>query len=115
MTNQTIDNNVYEALKDTVGEDYIAEMVDAFLEEGPQLLAALKQGLASNDVDKFRRAAHSMKSNAATFGAVELTGLAKELEDFARANDLEGAVDKIEPVTNAYSVAERALKSLQNA
>jgi HPt (histidine-containing phosphotransfer) domain-containing protein len=45
--------------------------------------------LAAGDVDSFRRNAHSMKSNANTFGATELAALAKELESMARENNLD--------------------------
>ena len=65
-------------------------------------------------IQSFRRAAHSLKSNAATFGAMTLSLLAKELEEMARENKLESTMDKLEPVSVAFANAQKTLKELQN-
>jgi HPt (histidine-containing phosphotransfer) domain-containing protein len=114
MTDAMIDQEVYQALIEAVGEDFIEEMVEAFLEEGTQLVADLGKGLADRDIDLFRRAAHSLKSNAATFGAMKLSHLSEELEEMARQGQLEGATDKLAPISEAYADAEQALKELNN-
>ena len=44
------------------------------------MLAELKRALAADQAEPFRRAAHSLKSNANTFGALALGALARELE-----------------------------------
>jgi len=113
MTDTVIDLNVYHALIEVVGEDFMGEMVDAFLEEGAQLVTDLGKGLANHDIDLFRRAAHSMKSNAATFGATKLSDLSEELEEMARQGQLEGGAEKLEPISAAFSNAGHALKELK--
>lgn len=84
-----IDLNTFTNLKETVGADFIGEMIDTFLEDALTQIGQMKSGLAAQDVDLFRRAAHSLKSNAATFGATELAGLARELEMLGREKNLE--------------------------
>jgi HPt (histidine-containing phosphotransfer) domain-containing protein len=84
-----IDLNTFNSLKESTGADFIGELIDTFLEDAPNLIAQMHSALASSDADSFRRAAHSMKSNAATFGAMELSSLAKELESFGREKNLE--------------------------
>lgn len=84
-----IDLNTFTNLKETVGADFIGEMIDTFLEDAHVQIGQMKSGLAAQDVDLFRRAAHSLKSNAATFGATELAGLARELEMLGREKNLE--------------------------
>ena len=84
-----IDLNTFTNLKETVGADFIGEMIDTFLEDALTQIGQMKSGLAAQDVDLFRRAAHSLKSNAATFGATELAGLARELEVLGREKNLE--------------------------
>ena len=84
-----IDLNTITNLKETVGADFIGEMIDTFLEDALTQIGQMKSGLAAQDVDLFRRAAHSLKSNAATFGATELAGLARELEMLGREKNLE--------------------------
>ncbi|GAB4546189.1 MAG: hypothetical protein Fur002_21020 [Anaerolineales bacterium] len=84
-----IDLPAFNALKDSTGADFIGELVAAFLDDAPALLAQMRAALQTSNAEEFRRAAHSMKSNAATFGAMELSSMAKELEALARANNLD--------------------------
>jgi HPt (histidine-containing phosphotransfer) domain-containing protein len=114
MTDKVIDHTVFQTLVEAVGEDFVGEMVDAFLEEGRQIIADLNSAFADQNVDRFRRAAHSLKSTAATFGAMTLSALAKELEAMARENQIESAMDKLEPISVAFANAKKALKELQN-
>ena len=114
MTDSGIDREIFQGLREAVGEDFIGELVEAFLEEGAQFVAALEEGLADHDINLFRRAAHSLKSNAATFGAMKLSRLSKELEEVARQGQLEGVAEKLGPIFEAYSIAERELKELNN-
>ena len=76
----TIDRGTFKALQDTAGADFVVELVDAFREEAPLMLQAMRAALADGDAEKFRRTAHSLKSNANTFGATALAAIAKDLE-----------------------------------
>lgn len=114
MSEHLIDLVVYQGLKDAMGEDFMDEIMQAFFEEGSQFLADLRSTLESGDLEGFRRAAHSLKSTSATFGAMELTGLAKELEELARENYLIEAAGKLEPVSVAFYNAKKALEELKN-
>src|ERR1041385_692267 len=83
----TIDQATFEELKRMSGGDFINELIDAFLEDGPNMLNNIHLALDTKDIESFRRNAHSLKSNANTFGAVELASLAKELEFMAKENN----------------------------
>jgi len=76
----SIDAPTFEALKETTGEAFVRELVDMFLAEAPVMLEELRTCLAKEDAECFRRAAHSLKSNANTFGALTLGNLARDLE-----------------------------------
>lgn len=83
MPPPTIDNAVFAELQDTAGADFVAELVDTFLDEAPTMLAELRAAQSSPagpSADAFRRAAHSLKSNGQTFGALPLAELARALE-----------------------------------
>jgi histidine phosphotransfer protein HptB len=84
-----IDKATFEDLKQISGADFINELIDAFLEDAPKMIGEMETALAARNVESFRRNTHSLKSNANTFGATELGGLAKELEMMARENNLE--------------------------
>jgi histidine phosphotransfer protein HptB len=80
MTAPIIDAATFAELQASAGADFVKELVDTFREEAPTMLAELKRALAADQAEPFRRAAHSLKSNANTFGALALGALAKELE-----------------------------------
>lgn len=75
-----IDKAVFGELRATVGDDFVKELVQTFLDDAPALLAALHDANARGDAPAFRRAAHSLKSNGHTFGATSLAAQARDLE-----------------------------------
>jgi HPt (histidine-containing phosphotransfer) domain-containing protein len=79
-----IDAQIFRALQDSAGAEFVADLVDAFLDDAPRMLGTMRASLASGDADAFRRAAHSLKSNGLTFGAGALAAMARELELTAR-------------------------------
>lgn len=107
-----IDKKTFEALKQMTGADFIGELIDTFLADGPKLIDSMRSALVSSDAASFRRAAHSLKSNAATFGAQELAGLSKELEDLGRAGGLK-VEGRLETLEAAYRRAAAELRGLR--
>jgi HPt (histidine-containing phosphotransfer) domain-containing protein len=105
-----IDNKVFAELKENVGADFIGELIDTYLTDAPHMVADMHQALATGDADGFRRAAHSLKSNSATFGAMTLSALAKELEMMGKSGTLEGAPGKLTQLEAEYKKAEEELK-----
>jgi CheY-like chemotaxis protein len=108
-----IDQAVFGGLAAAMGEAFVAELIDTFVDDGRELLAALGRALDQRDLDAFRRAAHSLKSNGETLGATGLAALARELEARARAGSLAGADDRLGPLTAAYERAAHALGELR--
>lgn len=113
MTQPIIDMTAFENLKSMAGADFIGELIATFLDDAPQLIQQLRASLAANDADTFRRAAHSLKSNAASFGANELCALAKELELLGRENKLGDVGNRLGVMEEAYAVAASELKGMQ--
>ena len=111
MPQPLIDHTVFNVLKESVGDDFIGELVQAFLEESPLMLDEMRTAIAAEEVDGLRRAAHSLKSNANTFGATSLAELAKDLEFMARENNLNFG-DKLVALENTYAKAAEELKAL---
>lgn len=109
---ERIDRSVLDGLSETVGEDFMGELIDTFLEEAPRMIAEMEQALSAGDSDKFRRAAHSLKSNANTFGALDLAEKAKELEYMARENDLDIG-DRLQVLKGTYENDAEELKTLK--
>ena len=109
-----IDKTTFDELKEMSGDEFINELIDTFLEDAPNMIAEIKSGLATNNADIFRRAAHSMKSNAATFGASQLAALTKELEMLGKENKLHETGDKLKALDEAYASVRDELKGLKS-
>ena len=107
----TIDKKTFGALQEMAGADFVVELVHAFLEEAPVMLAALKSSLAAGDAEKFRRTAHSLKSNSKTFGADELAAIAKDLE-LSGLDAVRSRPDPLAAVGAEYERVAVALKEL---
>ena len=74
------------------------------------LAAALAQARQVGDADGFRRAAHSIKSNSQTFGALALGALARDLELQGLHADSARDEQAIVDLGHAYALAAAALK-----
>jgi HPt (histidine-containing phosphotransfer) domain-containing protein len=68
--------------------------------------------LAAKDAESFRRNAHSLKSNANTFGATELGLLAKELEFMGKENNLDVG-NRLEILSEAFEKAAQELQGMR--
>ena len=95
-----------------VGDDpsFLAEMIDTFLEEAPGLISDMQIAAASADVDSLRRAAHTLKSNSLTFGAVRLGDLSREIEERAAHSQIGDVGELIDLVVEEYPAVAAALK-----
>ena len=80
-----LDHATLERLRATMGAGFLDELLPTFLEDSQELVGTMRRALGEHDVDSFRRAAHSLKSNAASFGAMTLSTLAKDLEALAKS------------------------------
>jgi histidine phosphotransfer protein HptB len=114
MHEPVIDPGVYAELQDSAGAAFAAELVETFLEEAPGMLAELRSARADNHAERFRRAAHSLKSNSHTFGASRLGALARELELKGLDADPEGDLVALSALHAEYDRAAAALKDLCN-
>lgn len=108
-----IDEKVFGELKESVGADFIGDLIDTYVTDAPRMLEAMDQALSAGNAEEFRRAAHSLKSNSATFGAVTLAALAKEMEMIGKSGILEGAPGKLTQLSAEYSRVRVELERLR--
>ena len=103
-----IDRAVFAELQATAGADFVVELLQTFFEEAPRMIAELRTAQAAGAAEPFRRAAHSLKTNANTFGAVALGAKARELELGGLPADAHG----IDTLQALYRAATHALGEL---
>ena len=112
MTASVIDPATFAELQESAGADFVAELVGTFLEETPALLDELRSARDAADADRFRRAAHSIKSNSQTFGALALGLLARNIELRGLHADAAHDMQAIEALQASYAQAAVALKGM---
>jgi signal transduction histidine kinase/CheY-like chemotaxis protein/HPt (histidine-containing phosphotransfer) domain-containing protein/HAMP domain-containing protein len=106
-----LDTATFERLRQTMGAGF-DEILSTFVEDTQELLTTMRRALADKSVDAFRRAAHSLKSNAASFGAVTLSNQAKDLETLAKSGSLDGAAPRVERLAGECERVARALREV---
>jgi HPt (histidine-containing phosphotransfer) domain-containing protein len=108
---EPIDRAVVARLTESMGGDegFVAELIDQFAVDAPGLVAAARAGLEAGDAGEVYRAAHTLKSNAATFGANELVDRSRRLEQAAKEGSLDDGADRLAEIEDALDRAVAAL------
>jgi HPt (histidine-containing phosphotransfer) domain-containing protein len=110
---EIIDRKTLDALLDSLGGDmdFLKELVDAYLESTPELLAAMRSAATSGDTAALQRAAHSLKTGSANMGALRLAALCKQLEGISKSGAFDGLTEaRIDDVVATYNEVAAALR-----
>ena len=94
-------------LREAGAEQALYSIIDTFVRQAPDRLAALATAAISGTGDDIAKAAHVYRGAAATIGARELAGLLERVETTARAGEIEAARETFERVSPvAHDVTE---------
>jgi CheY-like chemotaxis protein/HPt (histidine-containing phosphotransfer) domain-containing protein len=108
----SLDDAALGNLRDLGGDEFLGEVIDAFLADAPGLIATLRSSLGERNADELRRAAHTLKSNGATLGAGDFAELCRALEQRAKDGELEGASELVDRIEQEYRPLVEALSAL---
>ena len=114
MTEPLIDPGDWAMFKSMVDSATLVELLDAYLQDSPELIEQMRAGLAAGDIALVRRSAHSLKSNSASLGANRLANVTRELEMIAKSGTLDGAAPKLAAVEAEYAQLLPRLLELKN-
>lgn len=103
---QAIEN--LRALTPDDNDEFLREIVGIFLDDTPQRLTEIDQSLSSGDVEKFTRAAHSIKGSSSNVGASALRAVAEKLEHHSRQQGLAGTDDLIASLKREFARVQAA-------
>ena len=87
----------------------MASLVSSFLDNGASLVTQITEAAATGDLDVLKRQSHTLKSNAASFGATELAELCGELESQTRAGNAVGAETLASAIAHTFERTKAAL------
>src|SRR5262249_48828578 len=109
--NGPIDTSVLLRLSEGTGgdHDFVSDLIEQFLVDGAELVDAGRRGPARGARAEVRRAAHTLKSNAATFGAGTLADRSRRLEDAARQGSLEEGPQLLDALAEAFETVRTTL------
>jgi PAS domain S-box-containing protein len=110
----SLDDGALANLRDLGGDDFLGEVIDAFLADAPELLAMLRRSLEEGSAEELRRAAHTLKSNGATLGAEGFAELCRTLEQRAKAGELDDASQLVDRIEQEYRPLAEALSALRS-
>jgi HPt (histidine-containing phosphotransfer) domain-containing protein len=106
-----IDPTVFDSLVEMTGGEmeFVDELVDTFLEDGRNQIAAMRVAFAEGDTERLGRAAHSLKTGCLNIGAMDLGATCRSLEEAARAGAVPDAAERIDAITSGFEDVRAAL------
>ena len=97
-----IDYNVLTELVVMLGNDleFASGLIKDFLEDGSELMSSIRSAQEVGDATELERAAHTLKSSSATFGALAASDICKEIEEYGNKgvvnNETLQRIDRLE-------------------
>lgn len=107
-----IDFDILRTLEKDVADDdpnVMLELTEIFLEDSLEHLDGIGYALTEGDYRKIEISGHSLKSSAATFGALVLADFCRQLETYARTRQDQGIVESQEAAQSEFSRVQTAL------
>ncbi len=93
----------------------LKKMVDIFLEELPDQIAALHRAIDQQSPEDLRQAAHALKGSVANFDANAAYQTAFALEQMGKSNNLSQASATCQTLERELSTVQKALKELTSS
>lgn len=111
---ETLDAAAVERLRRLGGQEFLVEMIDLFLDHGPQRLEGIRNGMTDGDAPLVHQSAHSLKSTAGNLGGRVVQDLAQEIETLAADGHLDQAVPLVERLVVGFDEFRAHLERERN-
>ncbi len=110
---EVLDPRALARLKEWGGDKLLRELVRIFLDNSPLRVGQMRKAVDGGDIKDAERAAHSLKSSAATLGAEGLRSLASDVERAASIADLDATRDKLRELETVWERVVAALEDIE--
>jgi HPt (histidine-containing phosphotransfer) domain-containing protein len=106
-----LDQAALDRLLEMVGGDpeFIDELMDTFLADAPQQLAALRRAAAAGAAEDAVLPAHSLKGTAGSIGARAVEATSRVIEEQARDGNVDGLDGRVTDLERGLADLEAAL------
>ncbi len=114
---EVLDLSAFQRLRATLGRQadrMLPNLIEEFYQDVDRLLGESRQALEQGQADDLRRASHTLKSTSATFGAMALSTVARELENLARDGVFEGVARQIARAEKEFARAKTELETMRD-
>ncbi|NTV62202.1 MAG: response regulator [Oscillochloris sp.] len=111
-----VDRRVLNRLQQNLGGGdpaTVVEFIDLFIDETPALLHELIQAVLDDEVERIRRAAHTLKSNSALIGALLLTNQCRDLEEGAADPPISDLDERLSQICASHAQTVTALQGIR--
>ncbi|MBW7894996.1 MAG: Hpt domain-containing protein [Opitutaceae bacterium] len=100
------------ALNPGDNDEFLREIVGIYLDDTPLRIGELESSLAGRDMEKFVRAAHSIKGSSANLGAMALRAVAERLEHHARKHGWDDAPAMVGAIKEEFALVRTELEKI---
>lgn len=110
-----LDMSVVEELlsiTDDGDPELLLDLVQMFLEDGPNKVRAVTEGIAAGDFESAERAAHSLKGSSGNLGARQLQNVCEQLQIATRYQKKDESQKLAAGLGTTFDAAEQALRKL---
>jgi len=90
-------------------EEMAREILDGFMEDMPDQIAALKEALEAGDSPLAERLAHTIKGASANVGAEELRNAALQMEEAAKESDMERCATLLPAIEREFENLKKSI------
>lgn len=94
-SNQILDRTIFNTRKEELGTK-MGSFINLFLRALPEKLKNIEKAVMENDLVLLQTAAHTLKSNCATFGAFKMVKICKKMELSAQEKKEDGLLQDLE-------------------
>lgn len=103
-------------LRNSIGEedfDFFDSLVSDFLVDAGQIVAEMRSSLREGRTLDLKRAAHTLKSSSAMFGALDLSKACFQLEQATSSEDMEVCIELTSKIPEMLALVHRDLSALR--
>ena len=100
------------ALELGMEQDEMRELLEIFIESSESDIERLQQAVVEGDAKRVADAAHSIKGASANLGFRDIFSVAKNLEQKARKNSLEGLTDEVHILKDRLSSITKSIDNI---